>query len=257
MIGIFDSGVGGLTILKGIHEVLPRQDILYFADSLHNPYGKKSLREIRELSLKNSNYLFSQGADLIVIACNTATVVAVDYLRDKLKKPFVGTEPAIKPGIFISSTGRIMVLTTEMTAMSGRFNSLVKKHSESKNILVVPCPKLVQIVERNEFETSKVDEVLIAHVASFVKEKGIDTIVLGCTHFGFLKPRISKIVGKRVRIIDSVDGVAKQTKRIVEKNSLPAERGEVVLETNANFNNFENIANKFLTFDFKLKKSGI
>ncbi len=218
-IGIFDSGVGGTSIWKEIHQLLPYENTIYLADSKNAPYGQKSKDEIINLSIKNTEYLLNKNCKLIVVACNTATTNAISHLREKYNVPFIGIEPAIKPASLNTTTNNIGILATRGTLNSQLFATTSNKLNNNINIIEQVGEGLVELIEKGELHHPKMTDLLKKHLAEFLKFN-IDYLVLGCTHYPYLIPQIQKIIGTKIRIIDSGYAVAKQTKRVLEKNNL-------------------------------------
>jgi len=218
-IGIFDSGVGGTSIWKEIHQLLPYENTIYLADSKNAPYGQKSKDEIINLSIKNTEYLLNKNCKLIVVACNTATTNAIPHLREKYNVPFIGIEPAIKPASLHTTTNNIGILATRGTLNSHLFATTSNKLKNNINIIEQVGEGLVELIEKGELYHPKMTDLLKKHMAVFLKFN-IDYLVLGCTHYPYLIPQIQKIIGTKIRIIDSGYAVAKQTKRVLEKNNL-------------------------------------
>ncbi len=218
-IGIFDSGLGGLSILSEIHKRLPLEDIIYIADSCNAPYGEKPQKEIIELSIKNTEYLLSKSCKIIVVACNTATTNAIDVLRKKFDVPFIGIEPAIKPAAIQSQTGVIGILATRGTLTSSLFSQNAKKLSQNTKIVEVIGKGIVEAIESNTINTNEFNSLLSEQLEPF-KSSNIDHLVLGCSHFPFITQNISAILGDKIKIIDSGFAVAKQTENILDKYNL-------------------------------------
>jgi glutamate racemase len=218
-IGIFDSGLGGLSIYKEISTRLPAENIIYLADSKNAPYGEKSNKRIIEISKKNTEFLRSKNAKLIVVACNTATTNAIDILRTTYDIPFIGIEPAIKPAILNSKKGKVGVLATKGTLSSALFARTSKLFSEQSQVVEVVGRGIVEAIESNASDTDSFDDLLKTQLRPFIAHE-IDILVLGCSHYPFIKSKIQKHLGEEVLIIDSGFAVAKQTQRILELHSL-------------------------------------
>ncbi len=218
-IGIFDSGIGGLSIWKEIITLLPNENTIYLADSKNAPYGQKSQEKIIEFCIKNTELLLEKNCKLIVVACNTATTNAINYLRTKYNVPFIGIEPAIKPAALQTKTNSIGILATKGTLSSELFNSTSKKFSEGISIIEQIGEGLVPLIESGEIESVEMYHLLKKYLNPMLK-KHIDYLVLGCSHYPFLIPQIRKIIGKKITIIDSGEAVAKQTMAILDKNQL-------------------------------------
>jgi glutamate racemase len=224
-IGIFDSGVGGLSIGRAIKNILPEEDIVYFADIEFSPYGNKSQSIINQRSEDIVNFLINQQhCKLIVVACNTATVNSIRNLRAKVSVPIVGVEPAIKPAALLSKTGVIGVLATEQTIESETFKQLKSKYSQTVQIETKACPQFVSLVENLNHHNDQAVEVAEEYIRPLLLQ-GSDQIVLGCTHFSFLKLAINKVVGEEVNVIDTAMPVALQVKRIMKSLNLEKEKG--------------------------------
>lgn len=217
-IGLFDSGIGGTSIWKEIHTLLPNEDTVYLADSKNAPYGQKSKDEIIDLSIKNTEYLLNQNAKIIVVACNTATTNAIKELRVKYSIPFIGIEPAIKPAAIHTKTKTIGILATKGTLSSELFYKTV---SNLKGITVVEQigHNLVKLIEEGKLESEEIKDLLKQYLDPMIKAN-IDHLVLGCSHYPYLIPQIKEILPEGVKIIDSGEAVARQTKLILEQNNI-------------------------------------
>jgi glutamate racemase len=211
-IGVFDSGVGGLSVLKHIRALMPRQRLLYVADSGHVPYGDKTPDYIRERSLTLTRFLLAEGAAAVVIACNTATAAAAATLRERFEIPIVGMEPAVKPAVAATRTGVVGVLATVGTLESAKFAALLEQYAGDVEIVMQACPGLVEQVEAGELDSPTTRALLERYTAPLLA-RGADTLVLGCTHYPFLRPQIAAIVGSAVTLIDTGEAVAKQVLR--------------------------------------------
>jgi glutamate racemase len=211
-IGVFDSGVGGLSVLKHIRAALPRHDLLYVADSGHVPYGDKSPDYICERSLTLTHFLISQGATAVVIACNTATAAAAAPLRERFTVPIIGMEPAVKPAVAATKSGIVGVLATVGTLESARFAALLEQYAGEVRIITQACPGLVEQVEAGELDSSTT-RALVERYTQPLLARGADTLVLGCTHYPFLAPLITAVVGPAVTLIDTGAAVARQVAR--------------------------------------------
>lgn len=218
-IGLFDSGIGGTSIWKEIHALLPNEDTIYLADSKNAPYGQKTKEEIIDLSVKNTEYLLNLNCKMIVVACNTATTNAIKHLRQKYPEvPFIGIEPAIKPAAVSTKTQKIGILATKGTLNSELFHKTVSTYSNIKIIEQVGY-NLVALIESGKINSPEMKELLIAYLKPMV-DADIDYLVLGCSHYPYLVPQIKEILPPHVKIIDSGEAVARQTKLILEKNNL-------------------------------------
>jgi glutamate racemase len=233
-IGIFDSGVGGLSVLRSIREQMPEESILYFGDQGHVPYGSRSMEQIQIFSEAITGFLLDRRAKIIVVACNTASAAALKYLRGKFPSvQFVGMEPAVKPAAERTQTGRVGVLATPATFQGALYASVVERFANGVELFQHTCPGLVQQIETGNLagvETRRIVEDALLPMLT----KNIDTVVLGCTHYPFVIPLIQQIVGDGVRVIDPAPAVAKQTGRLLEAGGIrnqPGSKGNVRLYT--------------------------
>lgn len=218
-IGIFDSGVGGISVLKEIRLLLPGEDILYYADSAHCPYGAQPPEDIRRRTTTITRFLIDAGAKLIVVACNTASIAGLDYLRQAFQIPIVGMEPAIKPAAKSTRNGKVGVLATGVTLNGDRFNSLVTRFAGDIEIINVPCPGLVEQVENGLLDAPETAALLRRFMQPLITE-GVDTVVLGCTHYPFLRPLVETIMGTGVTVIDTGGAVAKRVYQVLQGEDL-------------------------------------
>ncbi|MEL4308961.1 glutamate racemase [Joostella sp. CR20] len=218
-IGMFDSGVGGTSIWREIHALLPSENTIYLADSKYAPYGEKTQKEILELSIKNTEYLLSRNCKIIVVACNTATTNAIDYLRENYNIPFIGIEPAIKPAALNSKTGVVGVLATRGTLASSLFSKTTALYAKDRLVLEQFGDGLVPLIEAGEIESDEMEVLLTKYLQPMI-DKNIDYLVLGCTHYPYLIPQLKKILPPSVTIIDSGVAVAKQTKNVLAAHQL-------------------------------------
>ena len=229
----FDSGVGGISILRRSVRLLPCEDYLYFGDSLHAPYGVRSLGEVRELCLNALEPLIARGVKALVVACNTATSAAIGALRERYPDLIViGTEPAIKPAVERHEGGRILVMATPMTLKEEKFLALQAQYQPRAEIIPLPCPGLMEFVEQGVTSGGAVEGYLLDKLEPY-RNVPVSAIVLGCTHYPFLTGAIRRIVGRHVEIIDGADGVAQQLRsRLAAENLLSArtEQGRVAFE---------------------------
>jgi glutamate racemase len=219
-VGIFDSGVGGLSVFRAIRALLPGQPLTYFADQAHVPYGVRQVEEVRQFAHAVTRYLLSEGARLIVVACNTASVAALKSLRQTYPEiPFVGMEPAVKPAAEQTHSGVVGVLATAATFQTEMYASVVERFAKGATILESPCPGLVKEIENGNLEGSETREILENALQPMLNQ-GADTIVMGCTHYPFVIPLIQKITGPDVQVIDPAPAIARQTRRMLEEYSL-------------------------------------
>ncbi len=214
MIGVLDSGIGGLTVLKELSVLLPNESFIYFADSKNAPYGPKNQEDVIVLTDKIVQFFISKNCKLIVIACNTATAAAVNVLRQRYQIPIVGLEPAIKPACLGSKTGNVGVLATEGTFRGNHFKTTSQKYSEYINLHLQVAKGLVQLAEDGKFEGEDVHNLISKYVDP-LKEKNIDYLVLGCTHYPLFIRELQKIAGKNIKIIDSAEAIARRVKDVL------------------------------------------
>lgn len=218
-IGVFDSGIGGTSILREIVKLLPNEDFIYLADSANAPYGQKSPEVILALCKKNVDYLLEKKCKLIVVACNTATTNAIAVLRATYDVPFIGIEPALKPAALNTKTNTIGILATKGTLNSKLFSEKIDLYTSNIKIIEVVGKGLVECLEAGDFDSEYLVSLIRSYITPMLKEQ-IDYLVLGCSHYPFLIPIISTIVSSTVKIIDSGEAVAKQTKHILSVNKL-------------------------------------
>ena len=218
-IGVFDSGLGGLSVLKEIHQLLPHENLIYVGDSVHAPYGDKSSNYVRERSQKITDFLLNQGTKAIVIACNTATAESADLLRANIDVPVIGLEPAIKPATQLSKNGVIAVLAIQRTINSERLLGLTERYAQDKKVLAQACPGLVEQVEAYQLSSDKTVSLLERYIHPLL-DQGVDALILGCTHYPFLLPAIRNIVGNDIEILETGKPVALQLQRILKQHQL-------------------------------------
>ncbi|MBN2048403.1 MAG: glutamate racemase [Anaerolineaceae bacterium] len=217
MIGIFDSGIGGISVLKEIRRQLPEYSYLYFADQIHVPYGSRSLAEVKKFSEEITRFLLRRGASLIVVACNTASGAALRDLRELLPEiPFVGMEPAVKPAVMATKTNKIGVIATQATFNGNLYPALVERYGQDVEIFEDPCIGLASKIEQGPSGMREARKILERAVRP-MREAGIDVLVLGCTHYPLIRPVIQEIVGEHVQIIDPAPAIARQVQRLLEE----------------------------------------
>jgi len=238
-IGIFDSGIGGLSVLRAIRSQMPSENIIYFGDQGHIPYGPRSMEQIRDFSEAITNFLLERGAKLIVVACNTASAAALKYLRERLPDvQFVGMEPAVKPAAETTQTGKVGVLATPATFQGALYASVVERFANGVELLQNTCSGLVQQIEQGNLNGNETRNILEDALLPML-EKDIDTVVLGCTHYPFVIPLIQEIAGDKVRVIDPAPAVAKQAQRLLEAGGMMNEsdtKGSIKLFTSVDPN---------------------
>ena len=217
-IGVFDSGLGGLSVLRELRRELPHEDFLYYADRAHCPYGGKPQTQIQARAVAITEELLEAGAKLIVVACNTATIAAVEYLRANYPVPFVGMEPAVKPACALTRSGVVGVLATGAALAGDKFHRLVAEHATGVRVITQPCPGLVECVESGDLDGQR-PRNLLQHYLEPLRTAGADVLVLGCTHYPFLRPLIEAITGPGVQILDTGAAVARQARRVLERET--------------------------------------
>lgn len=222
-IGVFDSGLGGISVLHEIRRLLPSESLIYIADSAHVPYGEKSPEFIVQRSVAISDFLLAQPVKAIVVACNTATAAAVTELR--LRWPeviIVGMEPAVKPAVKASLTGKIGVLATTGTLRSARFAALLERFANDVQVITQPCPGLVELIETGQLESPTTRALLSGYVEPLL-QAGCDTLILGCTHYPLVKPLLQSLVPSHVQLIDTGEAVARRLQSELIKQNLLAD----------------------------------
>ncbi|WP_232071059.1 glutamate racemase [Paraburkholderia pallida] len=221
-IGIFDSGLGGLSVLRAVRAHLPAEQIVYVADSRYAPYGQRDDDFIADRTLAIGEWLVAQGAKALVVACNTATAQSIALVRERLSIPLVGVEPGIKPAALISKSRVAGVLATQVTLRSARFQALVERHAADLRVLCQPGHGLVEAVERCDVSSPALVELLRGYVEPML-DAGADTLVLGCTHYPFLDTAIRSIVGERMTLVDTSVAIARQLERVLDQHGLRAQ----------------------------------
>ncbi|MBX3618367.1 MAG: glutamate racemase [Rhizobacter sp.] len=256
LVGVFDSGVGGLSVLKALHQQLAHADLLYVADSAHAPYGERSDDYITTRTHRIASHLLAEGADLLVIACNTATAVAVAGLRERWPGlPIVAVEPGIKPAVTLTRNGRIGVMATPATLRSDKFRQLLTAHGAGIEVVLQPCPGLAGQIEHGNPEAP----ALLALVDEFsqpLKRAKVDTVVLGCTHYPFIRLQIQRAFGDGVVLVDTAEAVARQAARLVRTSVTdPLRARQVSLLTTGDASRLERLARHWLPFAFSVAQA--
>jgi len=251
-IAVYDSGVGGLSVLRALLEKLPNEDFIYFGDQAHVPYGERHLEELRELADGVTRFFLSQNAKIIVIACNTASAAALKELR--LSYPgqiFVGMEPAVKPAAEQTHSHKVGVLATPSTFQGALYASVVERFATGVELFQNTCPGLVTQIEKGELESEETSRILHEALDPMLKE-GVDSIVLACTHFPFVIPRIEEISAGRASVIDPAPAIARQTARALDQRGMlnpREEQGKTTLFTSGNALDFSRMTNKLIGLD--------
>lgn len=248
-IGIIDSGLGGLSVLRELLKIMPNENYIFFGDSANNPYGTKGVDKVVELTVTNANRLYDMGIKALVIACNTATAVGAPVLRATYPdRIIVGIEPALKPAVLAKSNPTVLVMATPLTLQQDKFLSLMKRYTDDANIIPLPCPGLPELIESGNFDGQETVEYLERLFAPFDKSK-IDSIVLGCTHYPLIKEQIAKSWGHPVDIFDGGEGTARHTRNLLEKAGLLKkgdEQGNVTLLNSLQSDKIKELEQKIL-----------
>ncbi len=230
-IAVFDSGLGGLSVLRALVKEFPHEDFIYYGDSANAPYGAKTTGEVRELSLDIADRLISQGAKCIVIACNTATSAAVSSLREKYTlHPIIGMEPAIKPAALSGGRPRVLVMATPVTVREKKFRDLLARYEDTADIDSVGCKGIVGLVEKGVISGDRISQVIRDNISGYISSKKYDAVVLGCTHYIHVADEIGRIVGDDVRIYDGVSGTVHEVRRQLERAGLLRKSGKGTVE---------------------------
>ncbi|MCL4530130.1 MAG: glutamate racemase [Chloroflexi bacterium] len=255
-IGVFDSGVGGLSVLRAIREQMPEEPVIYFGDQGHVPYGPRPLQQVRDFSEGITRFLLNNGAKIIVVACNAASAAALTYLRQTFPDvSFVGMEPAVKPAAEHTETGVVGVLATPATFQGALYASVVERFANGVELLQDTCVGLVQQIEKGDLSGPATRKILEDALHPMLA-KNIDTVVLACTHYPFVIPLIQEIVGEKVRVIDPAPAVARQAKRLLEANRLKRPvggRGKVQFFTSGDASFVQSLLPKLLGEDGVVK----
>lgn len=232
-IAVVDSGMGGITVLRKLHRIMPNENYIYFGDSANSPYGTKTKEEIKNLTVDAVEMLMKRGAKSVVIACNTATSAAAAYLREKYPDyPFVGLEPAIKPAALSGQWPRVLVLATPLTLKEDKFNKLMSRFENEAEFIKLPAPELVGFVESCNLDSPEEIEYLEKILAPY-SDNRVDAVVLGCTHFPYARRQIQRILGDEVLVFDGSLGAARQCRRLLEARNLindSASEGTILFE---------------------------
>ncbi|MCF0206663.1 MAG: glutamate racemase [Bacteroidales bacterium] len=253
-IGVFDSGIGGLTVLEKLVAALPDEDFVYFADSKNAPYGPRPIEEVVDFSRKIINFLLEKNCKIIIIACNTATAAAVYQMRKEFKVPIIGLEPAVKPACLNTKTKNVGVLATEGTFRGSHFKNTSDKYKKYVSLHLEIAKELVELAENACFEGEKVDGIIEKYVNP-LKENNVDYIVLGCTHYPFFRSQIEKVAGEGIKIIDSSDAVARRTKDVLmtmEILRLTNPKRKIEIYTSSTISKIDQIVKKVITEEMSI-----
>ncbi|MFI3315181.1 MAG: glutamate racemase [Rikenellaceae bacterium] len=254
IIGLFDSGIGGLTLLRELVKILPKENYIYYGDGKNCPLGNKSSQEVLKVTDNAINHLVANGAKMVVIACNTASAIAKERLRAKYDIDIIAIEPAVKPALAATKSGIVGVLATRNTINSSPLKSLCELWQEDKKVILRPGDGLVEMVEKSTPLTAEDREVITSHIEALIA-KGADKIVLGCTHYPFLRDEMQQIIANRqIEIIDPAPYVAIRAKDILEKKGLlntQSQNGKIIFTSSLNEEYNKTIEQKFLLLNSK------
>lgn len=218
-IGVFDSGVGGISVLAELLRVLPHERYVYFGDNANAPYGSKDVGQIQSLSIRAADLLLERGVKCLVVACNTATSAAVSMMRSTLTVPVVGMEPAVKPAVEMGRHGAVLVMATPLTLRETKFRLLASRFSTSAEIVPVPCEGLVELIESGLVEGADIRSYLVDRLGPFL-QRPVAAVVLGCTHYVFIRDEVAQVVGKQIPVVHGNEGTARHLKLVLEQRDL-------------------------------------
>lgn len=255
-IGIFDSGVGGISILKELVKLMPNENYIYLGDSANAPYGTKTLEQVVELVNNDAKYLYEKGIKALVVACNTATSAGIQILRAHYTDiPVIGIEPALKPAVLFREHPTVLVMATPMTLKEKKFHALMQRFETEAEIVPLPCPGLMEFVERGELESDELEQYLKELFAPYDK---VDAVVLGCTHYPFVRKMIQKVLGEETVLFDGGEGTARETRRQLEERGWlnPSQKkGKVTFENSAKEERLLKLCNDLLSYEEKTTNS--
>lgn len=250
-IGVFDSGLGGISVLRDLKELMPNENFIYYGDSAYAPYGVKTKDEITKRCVEIIEFFISKGVKAVVIACNTATSASANYLRKKYKNlPIIGMEPALKVATKGVRNNNIVVMATPLTLKEKKFQNLMKNFMGNNNVIKMPCPKLVEIVENDLLDDQTVVENQIKEYYKNINLQNLDSVVLGCTHFIFYRDYLKKFLPQSTNLIDGNLGTCRHLKEVLEeKNELSkeAELGKIEIYNSSDDEKYMELSNKLLT----------
>lgn len=248
-IAVFDSGVGGISVLRALIAEMPNENYWYYGDSANAPYGTKTLEEVRELTISHVDYFLKEGAKAIVVACNTATSAAVRILRQKYPRvPIIGIEPALKPAVLSKDHPNVIVMATPMTIREEKFHNLMERYMGMAHIIPLPCPGLMEYIEHGEIQSEELEHFLERLFEPFEKSK-LDAVVLGCTHYPFVSRELQKVLGEEVMLFEGGPGTARETKRRLKEAGLLnncQKRGRIIFENSEDTENKRILCEKLL-----------
>lgn len=248
-IAVFDSGVGGISVLRALVSEMPNENYRYYGDSANAPYGTKTLEEVRELTISHIDQFIEEGAKAVVVACNTATSAAVRILRQKYPNvPIIGIEPALKPAVLSKNHPNVIVMATPMTLREEKFHNLMERYMGMAHIIPLPCPGLVEYIEHGDIHSKELEDFIERMFEPFEKEK-IDAVVLGCTHYPFVSKELQKVLGENVMLFEGGPGTARETKRRLAEAGLLnfcKKKGKITFENSENTEKKKELCQKLL-----------
>ena len=248
-IAVFDSGVGGISVLRALLREMPNETYRYYGDSANAPYGTKSLEEVRRLTVSHVDRLIAEGAKAVVVACNTATSAAVRFLRQKYPMvPIIGIEPALKPAVLSKKHPNVIVMATPMTIREEKFHNLMERYLGMAHIIPLPCPGLMEYIEHGDIQSKELLRFLERLIEPFEKEK-LDGVVLGCTHYPFVSRQLQDVLGEGVQLFEGGPGTARETKRRLAEAGLlgkGTQRGSVQFENSEQSDEKKRLCEKLL-----------
>lgn len=248
-IAVFDSGVGGISVLRALIEEMPNENYWYYGDSANAPYGTKTLEEVRKLTISHVDYFIEKGAKAVVVACNTATSAAVRVLRQRYPNiPIIGIEPALKPAVLSKDHPNVIVMATPMTLREEKFHNLMDRYMGMAHIIPLPCPGLVEYIENGDTQSQELEAFLEHLFEPFEKQK-IDAVVLGCTHYPFVSRELQKVLGKDIMLFEGGPGTARETKRRLKEAGLlnfSKKKGKIRFENSEDSDNKRKICERLI-----------
>ncbi|WP_297420387.1 glutamate racemase [Clostridium sp.] len=238
-IGFFDSGVGGLSVMKEAVSIMPNENFIYFGDSKNAPYGTKELDKVRNLTLEAVNFLLNKNVKAVVVACNTATSAAIDVIRNKYNNiPIIGIEPALKPAVKLNRKGNVIIMATPMTLREKKFKALMEKYRSEASIVSLPCAGLMEFIEQGILDGDELESYLKEKFKPYLRNN-VGSIVLGCTHYPFIKKALANVIGEDIPLIDGGLGTAQELKRKLSEKDLLNDsnaKGEIIIYNSINDN---------------------
>lgn len=256
-IAVFDSGVGGVSVLRALLEEMPNENYWYYGDSANAPYGTKSLEEVRRLTVSHVDCFIAEGAKAVVVACNTATSAAVRYLRQKYPEvPMIGIEPALKPAVYSGGYPNVVVMATPMTLREEKFHNLMDRYIGMAHIIPLPCPGLMEYIEHGNIHSMELEQFLERLFEPFEKHK-LDAVVLGCTHYPFVSMELQKVLGENVMLFEGGPGTARETKRRLANAGLLGDcqrKGIVTFDNSEQSDEKKNLCRKLLNMPIHIRQ---